>query len=220
MSKLEKKSPADYEWPALSSSGDEAGGDFHLEARRKIRLLLQEAQKEAARIRAGADGEVRRAVQEARRAGSEAFAVKAEQCAEVLRIIEEEAKKLPAVWREELEPQAVILSTRIAEKIIRRQLRLDPQDALNGVRAGLRLLPDHVEFSVFVNPEDLKTWREAHLLGETLAKRFQPSSQVKTGSFEIQSTLGYTNGSLRRQISRIRNFLVPAARDKEKTRAA
>ncbi len=211
MTELEKNIRPEFKWPALSGSCDDLGGDILSQARRRARTLLEEAQEEAGRIRKNAERAAGLAVEEARRRGRAEFAEEARRCAEVLLRIQKEAEGLPRSWREELEGQVLRLSTRIAGKIVRRELRSRVDATLDIVRAGLRLLPDHVDVRVRVNHGDLGKWTGAGLLEEGLAGQFEPSARIPAGSFEIRSALGYVDGSIQRQIARIRRFLAPDA---------
>jgi flagellar biosynthesis/type III secretory pathway protein FliH len=196
-----------FHWPVLGAGAApiETAALFH--ARDVAAAARDEAEALLCETRLRCDAERRDARAEGLRQGREEATAEAAVCLGALREALARVEEIPKRWHAELEPQVLRLSVRIAEKLACGELAAKPERILDVVRAGMRLLPGHVEVSALVNDKDLECWRRDGLVPEDLTGLLQGSARVATGSCEVRSELGFVDGSLSAQVALVRRFM-------------
>lgn len=123
-------------------------------------------------VRTEAEQKVREAYNEGLRrgieAGREEFERKVAGAAEALSVAVDQIALAHERYLESLEPQVMRLVRGIVERVIDREVRLDPELVLASVRRALACLTDHAKITVRVHPADLEALRNqrAALLDE------------------------------------------------------
>ncbi|MFO7975985.1 MAG: FliH/SctL family protein [Candidatus Hydrogenedentota bacterium] len=140
-----------YQRDALESLGpgfSRSSGDLALDPRH----VLDEARKEA-------EAKVREAYAEGLRRGTEAgraqFEEKVGKAAESLQRAAEAMQGAREEFLESLEPQVVALATKIAERILRRELSVEPERVRKTVRETLVHLEKSERIFLRLNPADM-----------------------------------------------------------------
>lgn len=106
-----------------------------------------------------------------------------------------------------LEVQVVELALAIAEKVIAREARIDPEIILNVARSALSEVHDVTELRIRVNPDDvplLETrWQE--MLPRSVAERSElvPDVLVDRGGVLVESRIGYIDSQLKTRLSQV-----------------
>lgn len=135
----------------------------------KAQRFLDQFRGEAARILQGAQGEAeqirRKAAEEgrlqARKDAERALEAELKRRSEaVLATLEKISQQLAAQraeWQQHWETYAIKLSTGIAERIVRRELKHDPQITLEWIREALELGAGSGQIQVMLNPADIRS---------------------------------------------------------------
>ncbi len=175
--------------------------------------LLLEAKRESDAIRA-------RAEQEGRRAGEAAIDLKVEQqmraaLSTLLPALQESVRQIEqshSSWLAHWEQQAVHLATKIAERIIRRELRSDPHLALPVVRETLEIASHGGRIRLLLNPQDHATLgREIERLIRELS-RLGPAEviadpSIALGGCRVETQHGSIDQQIETQLQRIEQEL-------------
>jgi flagellar biosynthesis/type III secretory pathway protein FliH len=106
-----------------------------------------------------------------------------------------------------LENQVVELALAVAEKVIAREAKADPQVILNVVRSALSEIHDATELRIHVNPDDyplLETrWQE--MLPRSVAERSELTSDdlVERGGVIVETRIGYVDSQLKTRLNQV-----------------
>jgi flagellar biosynthesis/type III secretory pathway protein FliH len=106
-----------------------------------------------------------------------------------------------------LETQVVELALAVAEKVIAREARVDPEIVLNVARAALSEIHDVAELRIHANPEDvalLETrWRE--MLPRSLAEHSELVSDdlVERGGIVVETSIGFADSQLKTRLNQV-----------------
>jgi flagellar assembly protein FliH len=106
-----------------------------------------------------------------------------------------------------LETQVVELALAIAEKVIAREARVDPEIVLNVVRAALSEVHDVSELRVRVNPEDVplldNRWQE--MLPKSVAERSElvADELVDRGGVLVETRIGFVDSQLKTRLNQV-----------------
>ena len=106
-----------------------------------------------------------------------------------------------------LETQVVELALAIAEKVIAREARIDPEIILNVVRSALSEVNDVSELRIRVNPDDLplldNRWQE--MLPRSVAERSElvADDLVDRGGVLVESRIGYVDSQLKTRLNQV-----------------
>lgn len=116
-----------------------------------------------------------------------------------------ELRSLKATLLRQAEQEAVLLSTRIARRIIREEIRSDPSVIQRTVRAALDLVADRSRLAVTVHPEDMEEIRKIlpELSNATQGGRLQVTEDeaVDRGGCILETGFGRINATLSDQLS-------------------
>ena len=108
-----------------------------------------------------------------------------------------------------LEVQVVEMALAIAEKVIAREARLDPEIVLGVVRSALSEVHDATELRIRVNPEDVPLveprWQE--MLPRSTAERSElvPDDLVERGGVLVETRIGYADSQLKTRLNQVVN---------------
>jgi flagellar biosynthesis/type III secretory pathway protein FliH len=106
-----------------------------------------------------------------------------------------------------LEDDVVELALAIAEKVIARETRIDPDLIVNVVRAALSEVHDATELRIRVNPDDLPLveprWQE--MLPRSVAEHSELVSDdlVDRGGVIVETRIGYADSQLKTRINQV-----------------
>ena len=106
-----------------------------------------------------------------------------------------------------LEVQVVELALAIAEKVIAREARIDPEIVLNVVRSALSEVHDATELRIRANPDDvplLETrWQE--MLPRSTAERSEliADDLVERGGVLVETRIGYADSQLKTRLNQV-----------------
>jgi flagellar assembly protein FliH len=135
----------------------------------KAQRFLDQFRGEAARILQGAQGEAEQIRKKAADEGRLQARKEAERALEaelkrrseaVLASLEKTAQQLAtqrAEWQQHWETYAVKLAAGIAERLVRQELKQDPQITVNWIREALELGGGSAQIQVLLNPADIRT---------------------------------------------------------------
>jgi flagellar biosynthesis/type III secretory pathway protein FliH len=106
-----------------------------------------------------------------------------------------------------LETQVVELALAVAEKVIAREAKVDPQVILNVVRSALSEIHDATELRIHVNRDDyplLETrWQE--MLPRSVAERSEliPDDLVERGGVVVETRIGYVDSQIKTRLNQV-----------------
>ena len=106
-----------------------------------------------------------------------------------------------------LESQVVELALAIAEKVIAREARVNPEIVLDVVRSALSEVHDVTELRIHVNPDDLPLlethWQE--MLPRSVAERSElvPDDLVERGGVLVETRIGYADSQLKTRLNQV-----------------
>jgi flagellar assembly protein FliH len=129
-----------------------------------------------------------------------------------------DVEALPSLWAKSAELELVRLATRIAEKVVRRELELRPESVVSTVREAVRAMPDRRAVSVRVNEADFSRLQriQAELgLSGLEALSLEVSPEVEPGGCIVVSETGALNANPSRQLELIEEALLEHAEPRE-----
>lgn len=106
-----------------------------------------------------------------------------------------------------VETHVIELVLAVAEKVIAREAKTDPQIILNVVRSALSEIHDASELRIHVNPDDyplLETrWQE--MLPRSLAERSELTADdlVERGGVVVETRIGYIDSQLKTRLNQV-----------------
>ncbi len=140
----------------------------------------------------------------------------AEPLADLKRIIEYfEANKKQLIWQ--AEQSFVVLAVKLAEKIIRREIEVDPELICKSVRAALEVVAHTTNVVVKVSPSDVSVIEDLKgslndVLGRFESVSIKPDESVEKGGCIVQTERGRVDARIETQLARIaRDILEPGA---------
>ncbi len=172
---------------------------------RQVHDALSEADAEAKRIVEEAEANAAAIREEAREEGFQ------EGLRELTRALAAARDEYTRVM-EESEEDMLELAVRMAERIVRRRIELDPATSAEITRGCLELVRDRQQITVFANPEDIPTleqWRES--LVEVVEARlihFEPDPGVGRGGCMIETEAGRVDARLEVQLESFKRALM------------
>ena len=197
--------PAVYTLSDMATQGD----DYVRSVRAQAAKAVQEANAEAARIRADAEKEGRRVAHAAisemidKRIGEQMQTI-APALADAITQIRESRGE----WLDHWERATIQLAKSIAEKIVRREIAADPSIPRHWVREALEMAAGASEVTVSLHPDDHKKIAE-HVgpLTESIARVAAPSfvadDAVSPGGCVVKTRHGTIDQRLETQLERI-----------------
>jgi flagellar biosynthesis/type III secretory pathway protein FliH len=106
-----------------------------------------------------------------------------------------------------LEVQVVELAMAIAEKVIAREARTDPEVVLSVVRSALSEVHDTTELRIRIHPDDVplveSRWQE--MLPRSTAERSEliPDVLVERGGVVVETRIGYADSQLKTRLNQV-----------------
>ncbi len=119
--------------------------------------ILEEARAEAeAKVKEAFEAGFQRGMEK----GREAFEASVSECAAALHRAAEAMQSARHEFLASLEPQVTELATLIAERVLQREVRTDPDLILSTVRRALACIVDRQHLKLRINPADLEALQE------------------------------------------------------------
>jgi flagellar assembly protein FliH len=216
MSTIIKASDPHNDAPAVAFNFDDmkASAEVYLtKIRQQAGKILAQATQEAQAIRQRAEIEGRQA---AERAALAAIDQRIGQQMESIRpaiqaAIDGILQSRPG-WLAHWEKQAIHLATAIAQRIVRRELRTDPQITVSLVREALELASGGAHVRLLMNPADFENLGgEVKQLAADL-NRLAPTEivadpQTTAGGCRVETRFGSIDQQIETQLARIENEL-------------
>ncbi len=202
-----------------------AGAAFNLnDVVRKANEYLEDVQRQADQIRAEAHEDAQQIRQRAEQEGQQAalqavdhllqerVAAEMKTILPALQKLVEETEQLQQSWQLHWQQSAVHLATRIAEKIVRHELRQRPQIAHDMLADALQLAVGGSEVEIRLNPADRATLGEAGGPIAQVLSRLAPVTFIEDGSIApggclIDTRHGRIDAKLETQLARIESEL-------------
>jgi flagellar assembly protein FliH len=188
--------------------------DGYLEkVRRQAAQILTQAKKDADQIRQRAQQQGR--AQAVDQAEAEVVGKIRQQLAGVLPALEQSVEQLHQArheWVEQWQQKAVHLAARIAELVIRRELKHSPEITLDLVREALELASGSARIELRLNPADRKSLREgaeelATRLGKLGPAAVVADPKVSPGGCIVSTDFGDIDQRIESQLARIEQEL-------------
>jgi flagellar assembly protein FliH len=176
--------------------------------------ILQAAQAEAQQIRAKAKEEGRQqARQEAEKALEAELQRRSETAMATLTKVTERLAAERAQWRQDWETYAVKLARGIAERVIRRELREDPQISLEWVREALEMCSRDTQVRIRVGLDEaraLEPMLQALLekLGRVATTTIVPDETTPPGEVLLETEHGSLDQRVASQLDRLERELL------------
>jgi len=172
---------------------------------RQVHTALSQADEEAKRLieeaRAEAD-----AIREAAR--EEGYQDGLRQLTQALAKARDEYTRV----MEESEDDMLELAVRMAERIVRQRIELEPSTAAEITRGCLEIVRDRQQITVFANPQDLpalEQWRESLVqVVEARFIHFEPDPNVGRGGCMIETEAGRVDARLEVQLESFKRALM------------
>jgi flagellar assembly protein FliH len=175
--------------------------------------IIAEARQQATKIRETAEAE-------GRKAGEKAFdeimerkvAQKLETALPAVRQAAAELQQAKQAWLARWEESAIHLASAIAARVVRQELKSDPQIALKLVREGLDLAAGSAEVRIQMNPADHAAFGEQidRLVGEFTrigSAQVVSDPAVSIGGCRIETQFGVIDQRFEAQLQRIEQEL-------------
>ncbi len=187
--------------------------DYLTKVRQEAVQIIQQARQEAITIEQQAEQAGRQAAQEAIEAILDEKV--AQQMQSLIPALDSAVSKIEdsrQEWLQYWETSIVKLSTSIAARIIRRELKREPKLSLEWIREALRLAAGSAEVSVHLHPNDLETLRGEV---ERLAALFCPLAKgqlvadpsITAGGCCVETQFGAIDVQVEAQLARVEQEL-------------
>ena len=170
------------------------------------------AEETIAALKAEAEEQVRAAYAEGLHRGEEAgraqFLASVAHAAETLTTAAHAMQRARQQFLESLEPEVINMVRLVTERIVRREMRTDPELVGRTVRAALELMLDCERVTLLVNPDDLAALREQQV---ALLEEFEgvahleirPDDSVEPGGCIADAPSMQVDGALKTQLQRV-----------------
>jgi len=201
--------PVAYDFSDMASQAD----TYLQEVREAAAKIVQEAKAEAAEIRKQSEASGRQAAEAAiERILDEKVAKQMKTLTPALAAAVQQVEDSRQEWLRHWESSATQLACAIAAKIVRRELKQQPEIALEWVQEALRMCAGSAEITIRMNPADYET------LGsqvDALAKVFHPAAptnivaddSLSVGGCRVETAFGSIDQQLETQLERLREEL-------------
>ncbi|MFI4875503.1 MAG: FliH/SctL family protein [Blastopirellula sp. JB062] len=214
--KAEQLQRDDHDYSAVAFNfedvTDRAQGEL-AKIKRYAAQLIQDAQKEAAKIR-----------QQAATAGQADATKKAQQTLKTqvdqqaatvvpaLQQIVKELSEAKQLFLKEWEDAAVHVACSIAEKIIRREIAQRPEIGVEIIRETIKLASGCGEIVVHMNPADIDAMDQGASNSASVMRKLSPSQIIadptlSRGSCRVETPFGEIDGQIETQLRRIEEQL-------------
>ncbi len=181
--------------------------------KRRAAHIVSSAREQAEGIKTEAQQQGRQsATQAACQAAEAAVERQWQQVLPALHEAVEELRQLKIRWMQQWENNAVKLAVAIAERIVRRQLQLQPEICEQWIREALELAAGSHRVKLQLNPADFEALAECR---QALAAEFEnlaptdivPHDEVQAGGCRVVTEFGEIDHQLETQLARIQEEL-------------
>jgi flagellar assembly protein FliH len=187
--------------------------DYLENVRQEAAKIVQQAHRDAERLRKHAEAAGRKAAEAAiERVLEEKVAKRVEALLPALERVVAQMDDAKGEILSRWEEAALQVATAIAERIIHRELRHQPDIALDTIRDALRLAAGAADITLRVNPDDYRTL-QSHIdqLAAALC-RLAPSqivadANITTGGCRVETRFGVIDHQIETQLRRIEQEL-------------
>ena len=197
--------PVAFNFNDMASRADDYLGNIRDQAAQ----IIAEAHQQAEQVRRQAEKAGRQAAEEAvERILDEKVGQRMETLLPAMEQIGVQLADARSAWQEYWERSAVALSARLAERIIRRELREQPEIALDMVRQALELAAGSEQITVRLNPIDHQNLgSQVATLAETLCQ-LAPADvladeDVSPGGCRVTTQFGEIDNQIEAQLARL-----------------
>lgn len=188
--------------------------DHYLESvRREAAKIVQQAHQQAEQIRRKAEAAGRQAAEQAvERILDEKVAKRMETLLPALEKLVAEIRDTKGHWLDQWEQSAVRVSTAIAERVIRRELKRQPEITLDLVREALELAVGSEELTLRLSPEDYENLgpqvqRLAESLSPLAPATVVADPTISPGGCRVETRHGQIDQQIEAQLRRIEQEL-------------
>jgi type III secretion protein L len=190
-------------------AGSEKGGKIDsqvYDAKVDATKIILEAQREAQEIKAKAQQDYQRSIDEGRRQGYEAGTTEAAQLLAEARALREKLVR-------DTEPQLIKLALKVAEKIIGHELDHNKDEIAQIVGNALETVRQQRDIIVRVHPTDLKNLEAAKpqliaRLGRAKDIDLRGDQSIKRGGCIIDTEIGTIDAQLETQLEQVTTILL------------
>lgn len=181
--------------------------------RREAAKIVQQAHQQAEQLRRQAEAAGRAdAETSAQRALEEKLAARVATFAAALDDLVAQTNDAKADWLRRWEQSAVGVAAAIAERIIRREIRDQPEISLELMREALRLASGAADVTLRLNPSDYELLGEsadtlARSLGRLAPTTIAADPNVSAGGCVVETSLGRIDQQIESQLARIQEEL-------------
>ena len=177
--------------------------------RDKAAQIVADAHEQAEQVRRQAEETGRRAAEEAaERVLNEKVGQRMETLLPTIEQSGEQLADARGAWQAHWEQSAVALATRMAERIVRRELQHTPEIALDIVRQALELVAGSEEISVHISPADYEHLGEqvktlAATIGQLAPADVVADESIADGGCRVLTRFGEVDNQIETQLSRL-----------------
>lgn len=181
--------------------------------RREAAKIVQQAHQQAEQVRRQAESAGRAAAeQSAQRALDASIAGRLNSFVAALDQLVADTNDAKADWLRRWEQSAVAVAAAIAARIIRREIRQQPEIPLEWIRDALRLAAGASDVTLHLNPSDYEllgtgTEQLARALGKLAPTNVVADPAVSAGGCVVQTRLGSIDQQIETQLARIQEEL-------------
>jgi flagellar assembly protein FliH len=187
--------------------------DHLAQIRAQAESILAEARRRAQEIRAAAERDGREAaIRSANRVLDEKIGKQLESVLPALRKAATEMQGTLATWMNRWERDVIRLAIEIASKVIRREVRQDPEISLSLVREALHAIAGATDVVVRINPTDhaamgIQVESMAKELSRIATTRVVADASIELGGCKVETQYGTWDQQFSEQLKRIEEEL-------------
>ncbi len=188
--------------------------EYLASVRKEAAKIVQQAHGEAEQVRRKAELAGRSVAEQAiERLLDEKIAQQMKTLRPAIQSVAQQLSDARGQWLEEWEIAAVHLASRMAERILRRELANDPQVPLELIREALELSAGAAEITVRMNAHDFKHLRDeaseiAASLKELAPAKIIADETVSPGGCRVTTEFGEIDQRIESQLARLEQELL------------
>jgi flagellar assembly protein FliH len=200
---------AEFNFEDMANKAD----DYLRMVRQQAEVIVNEAKQRAAELEQQAAGKARQAAMaEAAQRLQSQLGEKLNTLLPAVKSAIEEIRVAKQVWLNQWQEETVRLAVAISERIIRRELRQQPEITTDLVREALQLAVGSGQFRLHLHPDDLQTfgpWVEqlTNEMGELAPTDIVADPQLSRGGCRVVTEFGAIDQTFEAQLARIEEEL-------------
>ena len=201
--------PIAFNFEEMAGRADEYLASVRTEAAK----IVQQAHSDAEQVRRQAEEAGRQAAEQAiERLLDEKVAKQMQTLTPALKLVAKQLADARGLWMKEWEVSAVHLATRMAERIVRYELKKTPQLTLLWVREALELAAGSAEITIRMHPNDLKHLRDevdqiVDSLESLAPARIAADTTVRPGGCRVTTEFGEIDQQIESQLAALEQEL-------------